>query len=344
LSSCGPGWQSTRGAAGPGCDAKVSIESIIYGRERGSASASFADAYQASQEPGNLAWIVLLEPEEEDFSVIARGFGLEPRLLEEAVRFPHRSDIEKRENRLAAVLPILRTSGEGEGTRGKRGFRSVKTDWVLALAVGEPNMIVTYTDGESSVLGKLRQRVEEKVENIAEDARAVLFEIVSEVIGDYEDAVEEIDGRIWDAEVTVLEGRSGDVLRQIHELTSQAVGLQQVLKPLASALEQLTEDDAPVSHRQLARTRHRALQVTEKLDSARELLSSLLEVNLTVVGQKISAWAAILIVPSLIAGVFGMNFNAAWWRQADHGFEVMIAFMLLVSGALYLWFKRSGWL
>jgi magnesium transporter len=182
------------------------------------------------------------------------------------------------------------------------------------------------------------------VENIAEDARAVLFEIVSEVIGDYEDAVEEIDGRIWDAEVTVLEGRSGDVLRQIHELTSQAVGLQQVLKPLASALEQLTEDDAPVSHRQLARTRHRALQVTEKLDSARELLSSLLEVNLTVVGQKISAWAAILIVPSLIAGVFGMNFNAAWWRQAEHGFEVMIAFMLLVSGALYLWFKRSGWL
>jgi Mg2+ and Co2+ transporter CorA len=172
---------------------------------------------------------VLLEPEEEDFSVIARSFGLEPRLLEEAVRFPHRSDIEMHESRLAAVLPVLRASGEGEEARGKLGVRSVRNDWVLALAVGEPNMIVTYTDGDPSVRDKLRRRVEERVENIAEDARAVLIEIVSEVIGDYEDAVEEIDGRIWDAEVTVLEGRSGDVLRRIHELTSQAVGLQQAL-------------------------------------------------------------------------------------------------------------------
>jgi magnesium transporter len=84
--------------------------------------------------------------------------------------------------------------------------------------------------------------------------------------------------------------------------------------------------------------------VPEKLDGARELLSSLMQVNLTVVGQKISAWGAILIAPSLIAGVFGMNFDSAWLTQADHGFEVMLAVMLLISGSLYLWFKRSGWL
>jgi magnesium transporter len=63
-----------------------------------------------------------------------------------------------------------------------------------------------------------------------------------------------------------------------------------------------------------------------------------------VVGQKISAWGAILIVPSLIAGVFGMNFDSVWWTEADHSFEVMLAVMFLISGSLYLWFKRSGWL
>jgi magnesium transporter len=322
----------------------MSIESTIYARGRGSASASFAEAYQASQEPGNLAWISLAEPAEEDFGVIAPSFGLEPQLLEEAVRFPHRSDIEKHEDRLLAVLPILRTSGEEAGTRGKPGRRSVESDWMLALAVGEPNMIVTFTDGDPSVMDKLRRRVEERLDLPAEDSKAVIFEIASEVIRDYEDAVEAIDSRIWDAEVTVMEGRSGDVLRQIHNLTSQAVGLQQAVKPLASALEQLSDSEAPLAHRQLTRIRHRALRVTERLDSARELLSSLLEVNLTLVGQKISAWGAILIVPSLIAGVFGMNFTDAWWTTADHGFEVMIGFMLLVSGTLYLWFRRSGWL
>ena len=84
--------------------------------------------------------------------------------------------------------------------------------------------------------------------------------------------------------------------------------------------------------------------MAEELDGARERLSSLLQVNLTVVGQKISAWGAILIAPSLIAGVFGMNFEGAWLTKADHGFEVMLVIMFLVSGSLYVWFRRSGWL
>ena len=134
------------------------------------------------------------------------------------------------------------------------------------------------------------------------------------------------------------------MVRQIHTFTSQAVGLQQAINPLASALEQLVVGDAPSSHGQLSRVRHRALRVTEELGGARARLSSLLQVNLTVVGQKISAWGAILIVPSLIAGVFGMNFESAWWQKADHGFEMMLVIMFLVSGSLYVWFKRSGWL
>ena len=60
--------------------------------------------------------------------------------------------------------------------------------------------------------------------------------------------------------------------------------------------------------------------------------------------QKISAWAAILIVPSLIAGIFGMNFEDAWWINASYGFEIMIALMILISVLLYLSFRRSGWL
>ena len=84
--------------------------------------------------------------------------------------------------------------------------------------------------------------------------------------------------------------------------------------------------------------------MTEELDGARARLSSLLQVNLTVVGQKISAWGAILIFPSLIAGVSGMNFEGARWTRADHGFEIMLAVMFLISASLYAWFKRSGWL
>jgi magnesium transporter len=63
------------------------------------------------------------------------------------------------------------------------------------------------------------------------------------------------------------------------------------------------------------------------------------------VGQKISAWGAILIVPTLIAGIFGMNFpREHWWTRSHYGFEVLIVLMVAVSVLLYLRFKRSGWL
>jgi magnesium transporter len=322
----------------------MSIESIVYDQGQRSVPASLAEARRASRETASLAWISLVEPDENDFDAVAGSLGLETPLLEEVAKFPHRSGVERHETRLMAVLPILRSQGEGNGIAGKDTLRSEEFDWVLVLAVEGPNMIVTLADGDRSVMDGLLRKMEGTQGLLAQDSGMVLLEIIGEVVGDYERAVEAIDRRIWDAEVTTMEGKSRDILRRIHALTSLTVGLQQAIKPLATALEQLAGSDDPAARRQLSRIRHRALRVTEKLDGARELLSSLLQVNLTVVGQKISAWGAILIVPSLIAGVFGMNFEGAWLTKADHGFEVMLAIMLLISGSLYVWFRRSGWL
>jgi magnesium transporter len=322
----------------------VSIESTVYVQGWESVSASLAEARRASRETGSLAWVSWTEPGERDFTVITDSLGLEPPFLEEAAEFPHRSGVERHDNRLVAVLPILGDSGEKDATRGQDGLGSVEVDWVLVLAVQEPNMIVTLTDGEGGVVDKLRRKVGRRAALLARDSETVLLEIIGEAVGDYEHAAGAIDGCVRRAEVTVMEGKSRDTVRQIHLFTSQAVGLQQALMPLASALEQLVVVDATPTHRQLSRVRHRGLRVTEELDGARARLFSLLQVNLTVVGQKISAWGAILIVPSLIAGVFGMNFESAWWQKADHGFEAMLVAMLLISGSLYVWFKRSGWL
>ena len=296
----------------------MSIESTVYVQGRGSVSASLAEARRASRESGSLAWISWAEPGERDFDVIAGSLGLEPPFLEEAAEYPHRSGVERQEDRLVAVLPILGSPGEMDAIEDQGGPGSVEVDWVLVLAVHEPNMIVMLTDGEGGAVDNLRRKAERRPDLLARDSETILLEIIGEVVGDYEHAAGSIEGCIRRAEVAVMEARSRDMVRQIHLFTSQAVGLQQALMPLASAPEQLVAVDATPTHRWLSRVRHRALRVTEELDGARARLSSLLQVNLTVVGQKISAWGAILIVPSLIAGVFGMNFESAWWQKADH--------------------------
>ena len=323
----------------------MSIEGAVYARGQGWVSASFAEALTANREANSLAWISLLEPSESDFEVIAGSLGLEPRLLKEAARFPYRSGVDRHDARLVAVLPTLQDWGEGDhGPVEIGGIGSVAIGWVLVVAMEEPNMIVTLTYADRLVLDELHRGVERCLDLLAIDSATVLLEVVGAVLEKYEAAVDAINERISEAEVSVMEGRSSDVVRHIHTYTSQAVRLQQAINPLASSLDQLVGDGGPVVHRQLSRLRHRALRVSEELDGAHQRLSSLLQVNLTVVGQKISAWGAILIVPSLIAGVFGMNFESAWWQKADHGFEMMLVIMFLVSGSLYVWFKRSGWL
>ena len=322
----------------------MSTECTLFVQGLSGAPVPFEEARQASRKTGSLAWVSLVDPDENEFDAFAGSIGAEPHLLREATRFPHRSGVERHESWLVGVLPVLENPGLAVGATGEGGLGSAGCDWVLVIAVEEPHMIVTLAHGESVVTDQLRRRVEERPELLTLGSESILLEMVGEVVGDYEHAAGVIDGCIRRAEVSVMEGRSRDVVRRIHTYTSQAVELQQAIMPLASALERLVEEDAPLSHRQTSRIRHRALRVTEELDGARARLSSLLQVNLTVVGQKISAWGAILIVPSLIAGVFGMNFEGAWWTKADHGFEVMLAVMFLISGSLYVWFKRSGWL
>ena len=95
----------------------------------------------------------------------------------------------------------------------------------------------------------------------------------------------------------------------------------------------------------------RVLKVTEQIEGFRELLSNILEVNLTMVSiqqnnqvQKVSAWAAILVVPTIITGIYGMNFRHMPETHWMLGYPLTLVVMVLVSGLIYLGFRRSGWL
>jgi len=148
--------------------------------------------------------------------------------------------------------------------------------------------------------------------------------------------------------------------RRIHEISHEVIRFHQATKPLVGALERITESDAAVSdpekRKRLRRVQDRVLRVTEQIEGFRDLLSSIMDVNLSTIGvqqndqmQKISAWGAILIVPTLIAGIFGMNLGPLGPEggsliSPDFDLWLSLALMALVSFLLYLWFKRAGWL
>jgi magnesium transporter len=188
------------------------------------------------------------------------------------------------------------------------------------------------------------------------------------VVDDYGPVVDGLENDIGEIEAEVF-GGTASVSRRIYELSREVIQFQRATRPLAGVLERLLEDgelevDDEV-RRYLRDVQDHALQVVERVDGFRELLSDILNVNLTLVSlaqneevknltevsidqneevKKISAWAAILFAPTLVGTVYGMNFDYMPELHWFIGYPVALLLMVLVSLTLYLVFKHRGWL
>jgi magnesium transporter len=324
------------------------VDSAIYVDGRRSAPYPIEEIYEASREKGGYAWVVLYEPTEEEFNSVAGEFKLHELALKEAIKPHQRPKIERYGDSLFVVLKAARYLEEPE---------TVEFGEIHAF-VG-PDFIITVRHGEASKLGEVRQRPESQPELLRRGPFAVLYTIMAHVVDDYGPVLEGLENDIDEIEVQVFEGDSGSspgVSRRIYELSREVIQFHQATQPLAGALlGSLTQDGAhdvdPEVRAYLRDLRDRALRVTEQVEGFRELLSNILTVNFTTVGiqqndqtKKISAWAAIVIVPTLIAAIYGMNFEYMPELHWRFGYLFAIFLMILTALLLYLRFKRSGWL
>ncbi|MBA2712430.1 MAG: magnesium and cobalt transport protein CorA [Rubrobacteraceae bacterium] len=320
-------------------------DSAVYAGGYRTTLRSLGEAYRSCQEPDRFAWVTLFEPTKEEFISADREFQLHGMAVDDAIQTHQRPKLERYGHCLFAVLKLARYLDDK---------KRIEFGEVHAF-VGE-NFIITVSYGEDSTLEEVRRRMEGEPDQLRRGPTAVFYEVMSQIVEGYNPVVEGLENDIDEIEAEVFAGNV-EASRRIHEISHEVIRLHQATKPLVGALERITESDAvsdPEKRKRLRRVQDRVLRVTEQIEGFRDLLSSIMDVNLTTIGvqqndqmQKISAWGAVLIVPTLIAGIFGMNFENEQWQQfksLDHGFELSVAAMVLISFLLYLWFKRSGWL
>ncbi|MCA1688808.1 MAG: magnesium/cobalt transporter CorA [Actinobacteria bacterium] len=317
------------------------VDSAIYVDGRRSAPSSLEEIRETSRTRSGFAWVGLYEPTEEEFDSIAGEFGLHELAIKDAIKPHQRPKVERYGDTLFVVLKVARYLEEKE---------AVEFGEIHAF-VG-PDFVVTMRYGEASKLGGVRRRMEGEPELLRKGPFAVLYTIMSRIVDDYGPVADGLENDIDEIEVEVFGGNPG-VSRRIYELSREVIQFHQATQPLARALESLTEGglhDAEIRG-YLRDVRDRALRVTERVEGFRELLSNILTVNFTIVGmqqndqtKKISAWAAIVIVPTLIAGIYGMNFDYMPELHWRFGYPFAISLMALLAFLLYLRFKRSGWL
>jgi magnesium transporter len=321
------------------------VDNAIYvdGR-RAEEPGSLQETYEAVRQRRGVAWIVLYKPTEEEFASVAREFGLHPLAVEDPMKVPLRTKLERYEGTLFLVLKAARYLDESD---------TVQFGDVDAF-VGE-NFVVTVLRGEPAAVDAVRERLEGDPELLRRGPEAILYAIVERVVDGYTPVVAGLENDIDEIETEVFSGNAG-VSRRIYELSREVIEFQRATEPLPAILDRLIsgaeghEVDAELQ-KYLHIVQDRALRITERVEGFRQLLQNILSVNLTGASiaqndqvKKISAWAAILFAPTLIGTVYGMNFDYMPELHWTFGYPFALVLMLMVSVTLYLVFKRRGWL
>jgi magnesium transporter len=302
------------------------------------------ETYEALRQlDDGVAWIDLYEPTKEEFESVAQELELSPRVIEGAIKPQQRPKLVRYGDSLFVVLKTARYLDEPE----KVEFSEVH------VLVGK-DFIVTVRYEEIPALEEVRRRLEGEPELLRQGSQPILREIMDQIVDDYEPVLEGLGTDIQEVEVEVF-GGNADVSQRIYELSRELVQLQRATSPLARSLERVAEREEhnidPELRSYLRELHDRVLRVEEPTEGFRDMLSDILVVNLTLISvrqndqtKKISAWAAILIVPTLIAGIYGMNFDFMPELHWTLGYPFALALMVSISVGLYIVFTHVKWL
>ncbi len=304
---------------------------------------SLDDAGKAAHEDGSFVWLGVLEPSAEEFESIAREFDLHELAVEDAIKAHQRPKVERYGDTLFVVIKTARYVDSEE----------VIEIGELMLFVN-PRFIVTVRHGEGE-LGPVRERVERRSDLLRHGSGMVLYAILDHVVDGYEVAAQGVDVDIQQVERQVFSADRQNPAERIYKLEREVLDFHGAVGPLAAAVDEIIRGQFEVVSDDLLeyfRDVHDHLRrVNGQIAGFRDLLGSALHANLTQVSvqqnedmRKISAWVAILAVPTMVAGIYGMNFKHIPELEWRFGYPAVLLLILVVCTILYRRFKRAGWL
>jgi magnesium transporter len=301
------------------------------------------DAHEAIQTDGSFVWIGLFEPTEPEFDSVRREFDLHELAVEDAIEAHQRPKVEVYGDSLFVVLKSVRWNAERKGI-----------DFGEILVFAGDEFLITVRHGATD-LHQVRLRMEERPDLLRRGPGAALHAIVDQVVDDYEPVIEQLDTEIRDAEANVFSPSRASEAARIYSLKREVLHLYGALFPLIDPLAGLARGRHEMIHPDM-RTYFRDVydhvtRMATQVANFRELLTNVLTANLTQVSirqnedvRKISAWAAIIAVPTLITGIYGMNFEHMPELNWTFGYPAALALMALVCLGLYRYFHKVGWL
>jgi magnesium transporter len=299
---------------------------------------------ELASEPGDFVWVGLHEPTEHELATVENEFGLHPLAVEDAFQAHQRPKLERYEDTLFLTLKSLWYVDETD---------AVETG-EINMFVGE-RFVITVRHGSGSELGTARRDLEARAGVLNHGPSAVVYAVCDRVVDGYlsvmaslEEDVDEVETSVFSPARTSDSARIYVLKREIAEARRAVLPLREPMRRFASGAVPGIDEAAAPFFRDVLDHLTRVAETVEDLD---HLLSAAFDAHLAQISvqqnedmRKISAGAALVVVPTLIAGVYGMNFHNMPELSWRYGYPYALGLMVVCAGGLLMWFKRSGWL
>ena len=339
--------------SGPvGMDDSVADCAVYEGGERRSGRLTVPEARQAARTVRDgFVWLGLVEPTSEQIAAVAAEFELPALAVEDAVKAHQRPKLERYGHVLFVVVKPVRYIDHDE---------IVDID-VVAVFLGE-TFAVTVRHGDNDVVSRVRTELDGDASLAGLGPSAVLYRLLDIVVDGYSEVAREIDVDVSDIEVQVFGGDPSDHSERVYKLKREVLQFRSAVLPLAPAVEDLAAGAVdgvnPKTADYFRDVHDHLLRIGDRIEGYDNLLTGVLQADLARVAvrqnnaaarqnedvRKISAWAAIALVPTAIAGIYGMNFDNMPELHTRYGYFVVLAVIVLACVGLYVQFRRRDWL
>lgn len=319
------------------------VNCSAYAKGRKAASVEIDDLHEVLKQEDTFVWIGLQEPGDHMLKRIQQVFGLHDLAIEDAHRAHQRPKLEAYGDVLFIVLRTAQMNGHTIDLGETHFF------------LGE-NFLVTIRHGSSLSYVDVRARCESTPHLLQKGPAFALYSVMDFIVDQYFPVINDLEEELAALEEKIFsETSKRETTQQIYQLKRQLLEVKRSVSPLLDICNRLMRFDLRLiddeTRNYFRDVYDHAVRINEMVDNARELLSTALEANLSLisiaqndVSKRFAGWAAIIGVPTMIAGIYGMNFDAMPELRWTFGYPTVLGVIIGTCGLMFYFFRRSGWL
>jgi magnesium transporter len=322
----------------------VNCAEYADGRRVGDVNLPDVSEVLGANRPSRFVWIGLHEPTEELLAQVQEEFGLHDLAVEDARNAHQRPKLEEYGHAIFVVLRTAQRAADGTMAFGE-----------THLFVG-PGYVVSVRHGPSVPYVDVRQRCESSPNLLKKGPGFVLYALMDFVVDNYFPIVDSLEEDLEKLEEEIFGGNyRRETTERIYDLKRDLLGLKRAVSPLIDICNRLTRFDSTLidaeSRPYFRDVYDHVIRINETVDNLRELLNGALEANLSLISvqqnevtKKLASWAAMIAVPTMVAGIYGMNFEHMPELGWVAGYPLALATMFGACALLYWRFRKAGWL